>query len=89
MGSKGKSKKRVHPLVTSTAQAFAHQNTTVVARHRALKEFEREQCEDAINALEAELARQRKRRQDLDAQITGLTLVVERRQCTFGVTPEI
>lgn len=77
-------KQKIHPLVTSTAQACAHENTIVVARRRELKEFERRQCEDAIANLEAALLREKKRRQDLDAQITGLTLVIERRACTFG-----
>lgn len=79
-----KNKKRVkaaeqHLLVASTRQSWAHRDTIVVARHRELLEFKRKQVEDSIAALQHAVAREKINLADTQAQIQGLTLVIERR----------
>jgi hypothetical protein len=86
-----KSKKRIRKpanaqLIASTARNFAHQNSIVVQRQRQLHEFEMSQTDEAIEHLMAALAQQRRKRAELAARITGLTLVIERRISTFGST---
>lgn len=75
---------KVNPLVTSTAQAFAHQNTIVLTRQRELHQMEVQHADEAIENLQAAILGQRRKKAEAQARITGLTLVIERRMSTYG-----
>lgn len=75
---------KINPLVTATAQAFAHQNTTVLTRQRELHQMEVQHADEAIENLRTAILAQQRKRAEAQARITGLTLVIERRMSTFG-----
>jgi len=68
-----------HPLIQSTRQAYAHQNTIVVTRRRELLELPRQHVEEAIRSLENAAEAKKLELAAVNARITGLTLVIERR----------
>ena len=66
-------------LTTSVAQSYAHQHTVTINSRRRVLEFEGTETDRAIVALSSSLADKRRRRQEIDAALRGLALVVGKR----------
>lgn len=66
-------------IAASVAQDYAHQNTAVIASRRRVLQFEIEEAEKSIVALQASLANVKERRAKLAAMIVGLSDVIGKR----------
>ena len=66
-------------LAESAAQDFAHANSAVIASRRRVLQFEAEEADKSIVALQATLATMKERRAKLTAIIAGLSLVIGKR----------
>ena len=60
---------------------WAHQNTVVIASRQRVLQFEAEEVDKAIAALQGALVNMRDRRTVIDATLRGLAAVVARRGC--------
>lgn len=80
-----KMKSRTHKATTSEVHARlamqdnAHLHSVVVAKHRALAQFELQQCEESIVSLTASLINERRKRQEHVGRIEGMAAVLSSR----------
>lgn len=66
-------------LSASVAQDYAHSNSMHIFSRRRVLQFEAEEADKSIVALQASLVSMKERRAKLAAMIAGLSAVIEKR----------
>lgn len=71
--------KKVHPLVHETANAYRDQATWLIRSKGRALDAERVETEKTIDQLKRSTSDAQRRLRDIEAQMEGLAVVVERR----------